>query len=259
MKASQAPVMPIKQAMVSIAGHVILAVLFADNSIGAAFHMICDLIGVDRRGQTRKVQADPAIYDSLILTTIQTNVIIAEAIPIWLKGIQPGRVSPAARETLIEFQRVAVQTLRAFFFPETREQPQAAPPKEEPKQSVPPPLLPERPPFPGLGDEERYAYQSHMFLAHDGLERHLRDIDTRLLTLTEQMAETRRVVNQHAAILDQHLEALVQHKEVLEQQRRQLDTLEAQTDGYGDQVNSLAAQVRQLEARVRALAARLEE
>jgi chromosome segregation ATPase len=64
-----------------------------------------------------------------------------------------------------------------------------------------------------------------MYLAHDGLERHLRAIDARLLTLTKQMAEVRQVLNQHAAILNEHLEALMQHKAALEQHREELRAL----------------------------------
>lgn len=150
METSKTPVIPIRQAIVKIAGHNVLGVLLTGNRIAASSRMICDLLGIDHRTQIRKILADRAIYDSLLLAQVEiagkkrvANVIIAEAIPIWLAHIHENKVAPEARETLMEFQRVAVQTLRAFFFPETRAQPKSAPPKQEPESApLPPPQEP---------------------------------------------------------------------------------------------------------------------
>ncbi|HEY7419092.1 MAG TPA: phage antirepressor N-terminal domain-containing protein, partial [Ktedonobacteraceae bacterium] len=230
MRTSPTLIIPARQAMVRIAGYEVLSICTANGSVAAGVRMICDLLGVARPPQMHKLQVDPDFRDSLILARVEiagkqrvAYFIIAEFIPLWLKGIHPSKVAPEARETLQEFRNVAVQTLRAFFFPEAKAQQQSAPPKDEPEQSTLPPPEPE--PFPPLGDEARYAYQDHMYLAHDGLERHLRAIDARLLTLTRQMAEVRQVLNQHAAILNEHLEALIQHKEALEQHREELRAL----------------------------------
>lgn len=184
MKTSHTPVIPARQAMVRIAGYDILSICMANGTIGAGVRMICDLLGVDHPGQVRKLQADSAFHDCFILAKVEiagkqrvTRFIIAEFIPLWLKEIHPSKVKPEARETLIEFQRVAVQALRAFFFPEARAQ-QSAPPKEQPKQEAPkqatlPPPEPEEeePLFPPLGDEARYRYWEDMFAAHDGAAR----------------------------------------------------------------------------------------
>ncbi len=151
MDTSQSPITPVKQAMVEIAGHSILAALLPDGRIAAAFRMICGLLCLDNAGQQRRVLADPLIADSFIMATMQIGgqqrtvyLIVAEAIPHWLADIQINKVVPEARETLSEFQRVAVQTLRAFFFPETREQQaKSAPPKQEPESApLPPPQEP---------------------------------------------------------------------------------------------------------------------
>jgi hypothetical protein len=144
MKTTRTPITPVKQAFVEIAGHRILAFLLPDNRIVAAFRMICNLLGVDHRSQLRRVQADPTLSNLLMVVKIdivgtpqEMNVIVAEAIPMWLANIHESKVALEARETLAEFQRVAVQTLRAFFFPEPRAQQQrSAPPK------APPPPLP---------------------------------------------------------------------------------------------------------------------
>src|SRR5262249_37168640 len=91
-----------------------------------------------------KLQTDPDFRDCLILAKVEiagkkrvAYFIIAEFIPLWLKGIHPSKVAPEARETLAEFRSVAVQTLRAFFFPESKAQQQSAAPKQEPAQALP--------------------------------------------------------------------------------------------------------------------------
>ncbi len=186
MSADQTPVKPIKQAVVVIAGHAILAVLFENNQIGASIRMICDLLGIDHRRQIRKIRADRAIHDKLILAIVETdggpqetNVIIAEAIPLWLKGIEPGRVKPEARATLEEFQRVAVQTLRAFFFPEEKTQQHSAPPRPEPEAApLPPP--PQEPPLSGL---------DHLHLGIDSIGRKDAEQDARLTSLEQNQAK----------------------------------------------------------------------
>jgi hypothetical protein len=271
METTRTAITPVKQAFVEIAGHTVLAFLLPDGRIAAAFRMICNILGISHRTQVRSVQANPTIADLLLLVKIEIvgtpqemNVIIAEAIPMWLASIHESKVAPEARETLEEFQRVAVQTLRAFFFPEEKTRQQSAPPREEAQRAAPPQpepaALPEPDPlaFPPLGDEARYAYWEDMVGAHAGLERHLRAIDALLAQHSTQLAETRQTVNQHAALLEEHLKALMQHREALAQHREQLRALKARADGGSDEVNALAEQVRQLEARVSGLAARLE-
>jgi hypothetical protein len=137
--------------MVRIAGYEVLSICTADGSVAAGVRMICGLLGIHYLRQLRKLQTDPDFRDCLILAKVEIAgqqrvvwFIIAESIPLWLKGIHPSKVAPEARETLEEFRSVAVQTLRAFFFPETREPPkQSAPPKPEPPQPpLPPPDAP---------------------------------------------------------------------------------------------------------------------
>jgi hypothetical protein len=139
METFQILVTPTKQAMVRIAGHEILAIYTADGKIGAGVRMICDLLGLARPPQMHKLQTDPDFRDCLILAKVEiagqkrlAYFIIAEFIPLWLKGIHSSKVAPQARETLEEFRSVAVETLRAFFSPETRAKQQSAPPKPPP-------------------------------------------------------------------------------------------------------------------------------
>ncbi|HEY7126721.1 MAG TPA: phage antirepressor N-terminal domain-containing protein [Ktedonobacterales bacterium] len=267
MNTPQTPVTPVKQSTVVIAGFEIIVVLLSDGRVAAAFRMFCDMLGLAYTSQARKIQTHRTIGDSLILAYIETdggkqeaNVIIAEAIPIWLAGIYPNKVAPEAREILRICQLDAVRTIRQKFFLEVNVELGQASPKEEPAQAVPPKEEPDTLPppemllFPPLGDEKRYAYQEYMIWAHDGLERHVRDIDACLMTLSKQMAQMGQVVNQHAEMLDEHQKVLRQLKEALEQH---LQHQHARPDGSSDEMNALAQQVKQLGEQVNALVARV--
>jgi hypothetical protein len=267
METSQTPVIPVKQAMVNIAGHSVLGVLLEGGYVAASLRMICDLINVDYMGQMRKIRADRAIYDSLILATVETaggpqetNVIIAEAIPIWLKAIQPSRVSPAARETLIEFQRVAVQTLRAFFFPETKAGPaQSAPPKEAPAQSAPPKEEPEPASLPP--PEEEVPYWHGIYGGLIGLEQHTRELAVFQKRTKAEMVRIQQYLTEHADALNRHDEALQQIKEMLRQHEAWIGNLSEQVQMLTALVNRLLAagsltadHYGELRARIRAAA-----
>lgn len=270
MKVSQTPVTPVKQAMVKIAGHNILAVVFDDNSIGAGVRMICDLLGVHHIAQLRKIRADRAIHDKLILATVQTaggphetNVIIAEAIPIWLKGIEPSRVSPEARQTLMEFQRVAVDALRTFFFPEAKAQPsappkqkpaQALPPKEEPKQSAPPKQEPEPATLPPSEEEDEMAYWEEMSGGMIGLEKQLRRFYAFQKRTEGQMVRVQQYFQEDAVALNQHEERLNALAAQVKHQGEQLGTLTELVNRLMTPGSLTAEHQGELRARLRAVA-----
>ncbi len=225
MKASRTPVTPVKQSTVIIAGFEIIVVLLADGRVAAAFRMFCDMLGLDDTGQVRRVQSHRTIGDSLILAYIETttgikeaNVIIAEAIPIWLAGIYPNKVSPEAREILRICQLDAVRTIRQKFFLEVKAELAQAAPKEEPAQAVPPKEEPESGALPPPEEEE--SYWEHMAAGYIGLEQEMRE----LATLKKQVKADR----------GQIIELFRQHK-------KRLDSLEAQVDGLTVQVQRLSA------------------
>lgn len=236
MKTSQPPVTPVKQSTVIIAGFEIIVVLLADGRVAAAFHMFCDMLSLAYTSQVRKVQAHPTIGDCLISAYIETNggiqeanVIIAEAIPIWLSGIHPNKVSPEARKILDICQLDAVRTIRQKFFleveaesgqtlPPKEEPAQTLPPKEEPAQSAPPKEEPEPAVLPP--EEESYTYWDHMALGQIGLE--------------QEMRELLKFMRQAKADREQIIELFQRHK-------KRLDRLEAQVDALNEQVKHLSA------------------
>ena len=232
METSQTPVTPARQAIVRIAGHKVLAVCTADGTIAAGFRMICVLLDVDYMGQMRKLQVDPAFRDALILAKVEiagkkrvAYFIIAEFIPLWLKGIHPNKVAPNARQTLAEFQRVAVQTVRAFFFFNAQAQQRSAP-KQGPAQSSARPKeeqqehgrlpSPGEPPLTGLkhlhlGVESIGAKERQQDQRLDKHDRLLKGLDEEVGVLRDQvtdLAETGPLVFAHQIELQTRLKAL---------------------------------------------------
>ncbi len=236
MRASQSPVIPVKQSTVIIAGFEIIVVLLADGRVAAAFRMFCEMLHLDYSTQVQKVRAHRTIGDCLISAFIETvqgkqeaNVIIAEAIPIWLAGIHPNRVSPEARKILDICQLDAVRTIRQKFFleveaesgqtlPPKEEPAQTLPPKEEPAQAVPPKEEPEPAALPP--EEESSTYWDHMALGQIGLEQEVREL--------------LKFVRQAKADREQIIELFQRHQ-------KRLDRLEAQVEALTEQVKHLSA------------------
>jgi hypothetical protein len=169
VKTSLTPLIPVDQSVVTIAGHEIPAVRLSDGNVGAPLRAFCEMLHLDYSTQVQKVRTHPAIYDKLVLVLLKTsggsqeaNIIIAEAIPIWLTSMHISRVAPQSRELLRICQRDAARTIRSKFFPEVQGQQQSIPPrpkpstpqqqqstpKQEPKQSPPPRSAPQPAPLP---------------------------------------------------------------------------------------------------------------
>jgi hypothetical protein len=242
-----------------------LAFVLPGGQIAAGFRMICNILGVSHRTQFRSVRADPALSDLLLLVKIdimgtpqEVNVIVAEAIPMWLANIHESKVSPEARETLAEFQRVAVQTLRAFFFPEIKAQPQAAPPKEKAQQSAPPKDEPESAALPPPEEQGEDAYWWCMAWAHDGLERHIRGLDAFQKRAEAWIVRAQQYFDEYSEALDQHVEVLNQHTAVLRQHKEESKALVAHRQ-LERHMSALAARVTRLETPGRLAAEHLGE
>ncbi len=150
MKTSLTPIIPVDQSVVTIAGHEIPVVCLPDGDVGAPLRAFCEMLALHYSTQVQKVQRHPAIYDKLVLVLLKTsggpqevNVIIAEAIPIWLTSMHVSRVASESRELLRICQRDAARTIRSRFFPDAQARPQpksSAQPKPGPESTLPPPL-----------------------------------------------------------------------------------------------------------------------
>jgi hypothetical protein len=78
-----------------------VVVRLSNDNVGAPLRDFCEMLGLHYSTQVQKVQRHPAIYDKLVLVLLKTsggpqeaNVIIAEAIPIWLTSMHISRVAP---------------------------------------------------------------------------------------------------------------------------------------------------------------------
>jgi hypothetical protein len=117
------PIIPVEQDLVPFEQTTLLAVRLPDDRVAALFSLLCESLQLDRAGQVRRIKADPAIADCLILARIETpggpqnlNVLIAGAIPKWLSGIRLGKVAPELRPFLLALQREAADVLYRHFF-----------------------------------------------------------------------------------------------------------------------------------------------
>jgi hypothetical protein len=202
MKTSQTPLTPVAQSTVTIAGYEIIVVLLPGGQVAAAFRMFCEMLRLNYSSQLRKVRAHHTIGTLLLSAYIETsggkqeaNVIIAEAIPIWLAEIHETKVSPEAEEILRICQLDAVRTIRQKFFLEVAaEAEQTLPPKEEPAQAVPPREEPESAALPP--PEEEYSYWDHMAAAQIGLEQEIRELVAFKKQVNAQMGQIIEVVRQ---------------------------------------------------------------
>lgn len=94
-----------------------------DGRVWIGIRSVCSSLGVDTTGQVRKLQKKPwAILRSDLRTVAadgknrQMIAIDLECLPAWLSTIEPGRVSTALGDRLIELQRKAHTALREHFF-----------------------------------------------------------------------------------------------------------------------------------------------
>lgn len=223
MDTKEAPIIPVKQALITLAGYQFLVVQLPDGRIAIIFSYLCRALHIDRWGQIKRIQAHPLLAEYLVTVQITTakgerivNALVVWALTGWLSGFQITRLSEEQRTLILALQRETFDTFVRPFFPETRGQPQSAP-KEEPAQTVPPKEEPESGALPPPEEEE--SYWEHMAAGYIGLEQEMRE----LATLKKQTKADR----------GQIIELFRQHK-------KRLDHLEAQVDGLTVQVQRLS-------------------
>lgn len=126
---------PLQQAVLTIAGCALYAVLLPDGQPAIAFAALCEALSLDSAGQIRRGRAHPVLGEAFALARLETaggsqvaNVLIAWGIPLWLAGIRLASVKPSARERLIIFQKEIVATPYGHFFSPTIAAPKPPPP-----------------------------------------------------------------------------------------------------------------------------------
>ena len=102
----------------------LIAVRGNDGHVYVAIGQLCDLLGMDRASQTRRIRSDEILTDgyrgSVNLTypgggTQPSGVLRVDLLPLWLTGIRTKAVRPEIREKLERFKREAAKVLWEAF------------------------------------------------------------------------------------------------------------------------------------------------
>jgi hypothetical protein len=137
----------IAQALISFHHDKILGVRLPDGRIGVTLLSLCKMLKIAKHGQMERIRRDEVLSKYLVLVIIETargpqavEVLIAQAIPTWLTGLQPSMVAPEKRAMILALKEEAVEVLYRHFFhidqapPPQPDTPKAAP--DSPAQMI---------------------------------------------------------------------------------------------------------------------------
>ncbi len=124
----------VEQREVEFYGDDVMAVLSTEGTVFVPIRPICDLIGVDRRGQQRRIQQDPVLSQVAKTVPVMSGDVTSPdiessrrpktsymlALPLnylngWLFGMNADRVKPEIRDRLIRYQLECYQVLADAF------------------------------------------------------------------------------------------------------------------------------------------------
>jgi hypothetical protein len=101
----------------------LIAVRAEDGHVYVSVSHLSDALGLDRQGQTQRIQRQPVLFDGFRKGGIQTpggvqtaGLIRVDLVPLWLAGINTGRIKEEERrEKLERYQREAAKVLWEAF------------------------------------------------------------------------------------------------------------------------------------------------
>ena len=133
---------PLEQALIPFHESEILAIRLPDGRVAATLNSLCKMLKLARHGQMERIRRDEDLTEYLLLAVVKTpggsqqmEILIAEAIPSWVIGIQERMVAPEKRALIRSLKIEIVLVLNRHFFSE-----QATQPPPEPRASLPPPF-----------------------------------------------------------------------------------------------------------------------
>lgn len=100
-----------------------LEALREGEDVWVSLRRMCEALEIDLKSQHRKLTTKPWAVMVMKTTTgsdgkaYETACLHLDAVPMWLAGIEPSRVKPAARPALERFQKECARVLRDHFFP----------------------------------------------------------------------------------------------------------------------------------------------
>jgi len=126
---SSKSIQPIEQRQVEFYDDELTAVLDKDGSVFVSLRQMCDALGLDRRGQVRRIQRHDILSDGYKGGVIMSppspsgrgggkqraGLLRADLVPLWLSGLEISRVKEDLRPKLKRFQREAAKALWEAF------------------------------------------------------------------------------------------------------------------------------------------------
>lgn len=116
------PLHPREQLPVTAFGGVALAVRHPDGTIDLSIRDLCDIIGVNRSSQMRRLRAHHDLRQGIALFQVRTpggvqnqEFLALEKVPAWLMGVNTSRSSDAVRSKLTYLQSYLVREVYAAF------------------------------------------------------------------------------------------------------------------------------------------------
>jgi len=94
----------------------------ADGRKGITLRSPCDLLQIERSSQRLRIERSPKFAALLVLVPIEfpsgllvLDVLLSPAIPLWLLGLQTGRLAPEKQALAILLKDRAIDTIEAAF------------------------------------------------------------------------------------------------------------------------------------------------
>ena len=116
-------VVPVQQALVPFHGYGILSVRLPDDHVATSHNALCHMFNLNRRGQMQRVLRDENLASQLVLVRVETaggpqdiEVLIVDAIPEWVLGIQINKLAPEKRPLLLALKAEAFDVFYGYFF-----------------------------------------------------------------------------------------------------------------------------------------------
>jgi hypothetical protein len=114
---------PVEQALIPFYGNKILAVRLPDSRLAASLNSLCKMLKLARQGQMQRIRRDEDLTQYLLLALVQTaggpqhaEVLVAEAIPAWVEGIQERLVAIEKRPLIRSLKIELIIVLYRHFF-----------------------------------------------------------------------------------------------------------------------------------------------
>jgi hypothetical protein len=119
----------IDQREVTFYGDDLMAVKAADGSVYVALRQMCQSLGLDRRGQVRRINRQPILkegYQGGVIVSPpsaggrgggaqQARLLRVDLVPLWLSGVNTKLVRPEIKDKLERYQREAARVLWEAF------------------------------------------------------------------------------------------------------------------------------------------------